>query len=543
MRKILSALCLASLTWAAGGCADPLDEEPEVESSQFALNGDVVIWNGTCTAAETDKLRQSLALLRSWVVDRPDAMRRCLEESVLGGPENDSLSFDGDGYPEWIMWKLAEQIPTEIECNPTTGPAAGPNPKEHINVGPWNINMPVDELAGLLLHEISHTKGFDHPSGAEYSRSIPIALQTCLSGAVAGDARPVDFERRSEMIQESRLAGVGIRQGQPVESSCWGDRFAVAIFGHESGTGVERLGLACKARGADKPTVDEQAFGSATGTSFRQSCFPGEVMVGAWGLGDRELRAVGPMCALESAVGQAGQYNDPTHGGAGNLLWSRRCPLGMAVKGMRIRTAGWYTGRLRWLELECQNFDRPQHVSRWQLSELGGDSGYGYGNREECAGRAALVGVHTFVGPAETLVRLSGSCAQIGSGGGQNWLAGGWWHILPGFGGARYAGAGDVVASDYCDSSQALVGMRINHDSQIRAVQGICAPVTPWSAGQPVSYQYLPQRGAAQPTGTWTEQICPYNMLVDGFYMEANQRVNSLAVQCRGFHGESGHPR
>ncbi len=516
----------------------------------IALNGTASFPDSSCSAAERTRLANAMATLRSAFVDNPGSIGTCMREAYAAGPNTSDQNGLGTVWTDWLMYRLAENMPTKFYCSETLpggsfgSAAAGLSFTEEVVLmthASLHVSVSDEQVAALLTHEIVHTKGGDHGimDGIETASTSPHLASYCF--AQRAQAMPIDTQGgppRSSQAQEMRQSPVGQFRGDSFEAACPGKTVAAGIFGHESTANLERVGLTCKPPGVDSQEQDTQAFGSWVGTSFRQRCYPNEVVVGLWGYADYTIEAAGPMCASQMNVNTSltPTYNDQIHGTARGISWQRRCPLGMVVKALRGRTEGWGSGKVNQLEVTCQSLDNSQHIARWSLPSVGNGNNYGWANREVCAGRSAMIAINV-VTDAAGLTRIAGWCKHVTTAAATQSLSG-WSQLLPGYGGMWTGHTGD-----YCPENQVLVGLVVYTPAgggNINAVGGRCAPIASWTSSQASSIKELPVRGVT--SGSATFQTCPQPYVMDGFYAQTNARVNSLAVQCRAFNGYGDAP-
>jgi len=476
-------LALAALS----GCS-PLIEEERGEEKQ-PLNG-TITWGGfvgpVCNARRTEF---QAAFQRAWdqflipgVTTEAARVTDCLKEAVL----SDETFFPGKHgevtYPEEIMARMSENIPTRISCVDAAGGCFSSGGEDFL-CDPNFMDIPTLNLAGQSAHEISHHY-WDHPGmEMDYGASVPSAVYMCFATlGTASPPIPGGIQRSNMGSTETTLAQVGLEGEQPVAPTyCSATQFLSGFYGTSSDA-ITALGGVCKALDSAR-TSDLPAAGQWAGAVFRQTCSASEVAIGAFGKAGSALTAIGSLCASEADVrsGLAAFRNGLLAGNNTGRSWERRCPAFQALKGVRLR-AGAQVDRI---ELVCQDVRKPETIRQSVPPSLTVPGEWGYS--ENCQSRAVLTALETRI--ESNVRRLGGRCQAVSAvprpaADSAVALAGSETvHVLASHGGLDDVGTPNL---DSCPADEAVVALQLYYDGRdVAGVRGICASIDGWSRRTP----------------------------------------------------------
>jgi hypothetical protein len=545
-------------TVAAGlGACDPGPEGlGPIERRPAALNGNLTFGHG-CSNDMALLIQDAMdSVIAPFVLADDSLLRQCLQDNFLSG----GVTFQQEiSYPEWILRRLKENMITTVECADLAGGGAGQAQlgiaHEFITLDRGFMADLVEthgwegarlRLAGIMLHEISHNKGYAHPvqDSALFANdnyhSVPVALYSCLTD-IGEDGLIGDHnKRRSQLPQEATLAPVGLEGGQPLfagSAHCSGADFVTGVRGRSQGS-INALGLRCTPP-EGSPHNFKGPFGGSAGAAFDLGCLSGELAVGLHGTADPFINSVGMVCQSRAGVQQgstSGRFFDPTVGGTAGLPWSRTCPKFQALKAVRMRTATLVDR----IELVC--FDTGitpiSHDLTFMSAFGGGGNSRSVTYFEQCPTRAVMNGVETNSGWA--IDRLSGSCESVFRARGGALTKGGIFGPVPGHGGAF----GLWTNSTKCDqvpgtSNSALIGLRLSHNGKaITSVANICTDdMRSWGNGTNVAARrVVGQTGAVN--GTPMDVVCPAGKFPVGWKLKAGDSggpvlVENVQLACR----------
>ena len=562
----------------APGCSDSVTASADVVEARRSLNGTInwgtfdatpTIGDYDCAAAQTAfkaKFTDIFTnILKPRIVTNPSLMLECIKDAVLGGEVLlSSGQHDEVTYPEYIMGRLADNIPSTVICsNAFIGAGycqAGGIP-ESFTCGPDMAGVERVFGASVALHELSH-RYYEHPGpyAEDYGASVPLALQNCIISVQNGEspAHPGMDRRDSFASTEATLAQVGNEGGADslLADYCPVDKFINGFYGTTSGA-LNAVGGICKAfRGT--ATTDLPKAGAISGTTFRTTCLAGELAIGAWGRSNDLVNSIGSICATEDNIVTGNGFNTSTsraeNGSTTGYQWQRVCPAYQAMKGLRHRSSSAGINRL---EIVCQDVRTPQNVDQ---SLVGTQTGGTYDYSENCQSRSVAMALVLNSVDTGGINRLGGWCdavspanssypisAIVADGDGVALNADGSTHsasshILPSHGGV---GGGPHV--DHCPTGQALVGATIYKNSGygMAGIVGKCADVLGWSSGTTSATTSTPLRGVT--TASSSQLECPPQKFVSGWGISTirvgtpgNDFVQDLRLNCRGFGGETG---
>jgi hypothetical protein len=562
-QRWLLAMALANLAGVVG-CASENQEDRSVASQQ-PISGEL----GTtiaCSGPEVQKLSDTLYQMRT-ALESPK-MLEALKENVLTGsyhgPDNMAPGFNS-AYPEWIISRMTEDMPTNIRCDSmicddegcgecgAEGCAQMCIDNETIVLGHAAIDTyDTVNLARLIAHEVVHNKCyFDEWRVASQIPGVGIlrAIEDALVKVMTGD--PI-AAFRSGLLPETTLAPVGLDYEtagtglSDLDSTCPGDDIATGLWAsYTPGQGPSSMSLYCKPKFEDTPLVLSPVRGHGGPQAGQYLCSDGDVLVGFHGHSDEQMRAVGPLCASRTAVHAATNYDNaialPHFGPDTGLTWRRQCPPARVVKGFRVRNDranGSYP--VTHFEVVCQSLNEPESVtlSDWDGPVLGGATRMFY--VERCPGRQVLTTlISTFA--ARSINRLGSECTNV-VGSGQDATIGTYPSSpLPAYGGWSGEDLYESVsvAQDDCPAGRALVGLNTYVDSsgatpRIRGLQGVCADFARWnSLGDPMITQ-TPARGAIG-EGNWQTYYCPRGAYLNGWRIAEEYGLTGIQGVCRAF--------
>lgn len=187
-RANLTMFFLLAVSFPWGGCGDvgPQVSGDVIAQGKSAINGTGKYFN--CTVAEAQKMQRALTYAFNRVKDGALAFERCMGDAYLW----ENKGVDG----RTIAKMLAGEVVTQITCDDlhvekdaagkvlwvTNGVAYVSSPKsEEFSVDRTfikNANHVV--IAGIMVHEITHNRGFPHDSDAYYSNSVAEQAEACI---------------------------------------------------------------------------------------------------------------------------------------------------------------------------------------------------------------------------------------------------------------------------------------------------------------------------------------------------------------------------
>ena len=552
MWELPRAVAMGLITCSLGACVAEVTQddiaqteaETEVAATGAALNG-TVRFQGDCLGQDT---RIKRLVLSAKTLVGTSTLRDCLARSLP--------SYNDYAFPEQINTALAANVTTTIECLPNVLDGTLGGLAQFLSDGTEALQLSTNLLPtfddptaiGLILHEISHNRGYSHPQNtaspdhpSSYPQHILECARTFFSGATPRPMGPTRYDFQTE----TTLAPVGGLGGTPIVKSCaTGRRMAGlrAFWGSE----IVALGARCRSNSSVTPTLDFSVMGGNGGTQADIDCAAGDVMVGVHGSADnRILTRIGPICArivdVQNGVAgpdaRAALRFRTAAGNPSGFNFERICPTRMVAEQLRGR-AGQGVDRL---ELYCQRIDRITRVNETALDNAGGSGGVLHSNR--CAGRSALAGLTynidlTAAKVDYVLSSLGGECMELS----RSCLGTTCFEIATN--GSTYAlgnhGEGTAIPTqerfDRCPSDQALVGLNVQAGAFVDKLGGICAGTAPWS---------LPASLASAPTtaltmrggngGTLRTLMCPRQTFLVGWETRAGKLIDSVQPVCRRF--------
>jgi hypothetical protein len=582
-------LATALSTLPLFSCAAPDGEDSAVGVTTQALNGVTTYLDGTsCPDSSYRSYLQGLTSLAYQAFsfsNKGYTLQSWLEDGIWDGPAHESNSNMGPewgaGYSEYVMKRMTENIATQFSCvNGVNQRSAAKNSMELVQypvMGPAPGTPPTWFQAGYLAHEIAHTKGFSHEFGDSgwqtpgYVCNYPTSIPSFLSGGSCSNMYVFDrlnqglslVPVRQSELQETTLGPVGLHQGTFAagdgsgEFICPGTTAASALNGSSGpGAGIPSLGLFCKPPSVDGPSVNS-TLGAGTPTNYVESqCQSSEIMVGAWGYANTGVGFMGPICAPRSGIwaddpNTSFTYRPGFGPSTTGSYWSRRCPHGGAVKGMRIGLDKSSPPTVSRVELVCQRLatTEPISLSTWVnppgANQPGANAG-GFGwMADRCIGRQALTHLFAINRPDGVRIgRIEGRCKRfqksvtnttegMSTGLDPNLMP------LPGYGRAFQENQSPTSGPRGCPDSPptVMVGMQVNATSNgVLGVQGICALPKDWQNTSIADPSVL-MDGA--PVGNMPASSpkykCPRGKYLVGWHINDLDGVRGIEGICRPF--------
>jgi hypothetical protein len=548
--KLCTPAMLASLTLAAA-CAPVSDEEetgpaPASQASELrqqAINNidDETIVN--CSAANQTKLLAAMDILQAALFTNDGAaFRQCFENTILATRPGLTGMFERDvGF---MFGKMRENLPTRIECAPLSfaGQAALGIATEDLKIQTTFVqNAGVLQIAQVILHEVSHNKGFNHHDNAvvspfEANNTVPKQLENCLALVQAPPAF-IDPQpgMRSETLYEQSLAHLGgpggsAGSGIGFHSICTSGQATGLDVTVRSGI-VERVSLAgCSATNNHHTTV---------GTLNGVGCpTPGTFITAIEAVVDQSNTGV--VTHVRGLCGAQPTAWIPATPPVATVKQVRTCPSGR-VKAMFFRE-GDYLDRMN---IHCQS--NSTSITPPAPRALGSAGTLDPGRNifhDRCPGRSMLTGLSGWEPPTSqgwgVVIRLAGFCNDITQTCG---LSGCTYQqpkapdgfipgaspprsighlLLPGHGdlhGGPAANKAPIHA--LCPLGQAAKGLKLRAGLALDAVQLRCVPVDAWLKGQFAAVTHVPSDWAGNPSGTETIQDCDSGEFVYGWNISA----------------------
>jgi hypothetical protein len=546
LTTLVLAVCAAlTACTASSGIDGPEDVAVTAHTLPSALT-----FHSNCSSTQRSRVNAAYSQIRNYIDDPSGSFLSCLKDAVFSGDMSDGLS--PTSYPEEIVRRFQEADPIVIDCSACgdASCAGGETPEgELIFLHPDNITSNVSDTAGVLLHEITHNKGFAHPGPASCTGCPPDDVNEhwfALTGQVVlcfanGEGR---YPQRSVMAisRENALAPVGtdVLLNAAGSSLCQTDEFVSGMTGRAADF-VDRLGVVCRHRttGADRAL---SAVGGAGGSSFTRVCPAGTTVIGFSGGAGEWIDRVGLRCAWESDV-RAGLVNPGSQvifsGGPGGVAWERLCPARQVVKGIRLRTTSpaANSGFVQKIDIICQDIDQPRSIAVSPKARLGGTGGASR-YEEHCPSRSVMDWLRvvtawdgvTRLGAGCSAVSNSCSGCEIGVGGADRSTL----HTIAWHGGP--SGGGDVATNVNCtNSNSVLIGLNVWTNEYVRAVQGICASsASGWSTGASTATKLTPIVGSTA-DASMAGVVCNTGSFLTGWDIKTGIFVDSITPRCRAF--------
>jgi hypothetical protein len=538
---------------SVAGCLEaPLDES---DATSAALNGST---NGDpammgCNATQAQKIRDALLIARNQLQN--PKMLECLLNAFTMGPNTRFTATEtippgsigrNTSYAELVLKRMNENLATKVSCSDLAFLVAA---QAQSNISTEDLVMDrtflngntTNAIAAIILHEVGHNKGFDH-SGQEqpeYYTTWNWNLEECSRqvAANASPAKPGPFVSRADLNPETRLAPVGVENGDGEARDCTGTTFADTLWGYAGSAGVGRLGLSCKVRHRTDGSFyfTGQIGDNTSGSFFSDTCPPDTIMVGITGHASKYLGSVQPLCQFEESVlintTSAPFLAGGERGSTADLSWRRVCPAGMAVKGVRARAVN--AEGVKRLEINCQKYAQPRPIDiQPHFFTLG--PGGGELLNEDCPGRSALIGLNA-IASSTGITRLYGSCGRIATApdGTNTRMDTGNVFYIPGAGDSASNNANRV--EQFCNMDEALVGLSVGYDSSsVTTIRGLCSKLTDWRAGGSGLTRTTAVIGSSTPPSGFVDHRCPQNRFLVGWRARAlSSSVRSIQALCR----------
>jgi hypothetical protein len=546
------------VTLALASCEPaPVDSEP-VERKGAALNGTLTFGHG-CSNDMALLIQDAMDIdIAPILLSHDSRLVDCLKDVHLTG----GVTFQQEvSYPEWILRRLKENMITTVECadlddNDNAQAELGIN-HEFMTIDRRFMTESVElfgwegarlRVAGVMVHEIAHNKGYQHPVqkealvASDNFSSVPVEVASCLTDLSPDSVLGEHNKQRSRLPRESTLAPVGLEGGQPLfagSTHCSDHDFVTGLRGRSSGS-INALGLRCTPPEGG-PHNFKATFGGSGGTSFDLGCFDGELAVGLHGTAESFINSVGMVCQARSDVLQgstSGRFFDPTVGGNSGLQWSRTCPPHQALKAVRMRTATLVDR----IELVCYDpgITPISHDLQFMTSVGGGGNSNSRLYFEHCSGRSIMMGVEANAGwgidrlaaGCETVFRRSSTLVIEGLG-----------TPITGHGGSGGLWARRLKCNfDIPDrSNTAMIGLRLSTNGQVvTSVANICTDdVRTWARGTNVPVRRIVGE-AGVVNGTPRDVVCPVGKFPVGWKLKAGNShpsgltlVENVQLACR----------
>lgn len=215
---------------------------------------------------------------------------------------------------------------------------------ERIGLANTTINGGVPLIAGVIAHEVAHTKGFLHNDGSPVDNwSFPDTIGECIQSVLLGEQFPYfphpddsttgvrrqTFGNR-ELLPDDVVTlqiGVSLTRNTPVDRKCDPNTFATGLTVGQAGVTPRGVALGCSSNGS------EPSFGTfpAPRSAF---CAEGELLVGVAHRGILALSELVGVCApiplIESGERGVSRLLFPSGSVSGAFTHVRLCPGGMA---------------------------------------------------------------------------------------------------------------------------------------------------------------------------------------------------------------------
>lgn len=540
MKPITVTSRLLATTFLLAACQEPADDagfdDTAVEDAQMRINGEVI--TAFCSEDEIEVIDDAMAYLVETLYD--DEYLACMNAAII--------SRDDGDIAEEIVPRLRANLPTIIACrdtvcnSPTMAGCASEWGGEFIELQSANLlasataDNGIENLAGLIVHEVMHNRGYDHFEPEEgwfepEDRFTAVRqAEVCIARAGEPNANVPHGRSRTQTPGDTELARVGGNGGIPFEMECPGNDVVRGMLVDSSHSYVNRLRVRCDSGVSPSAGTWNDSF-----WAYDTSCLSGQVAIGVYGAADTIVGELGLICADEDEVtaGDVVSEYRPWLGGSNNAGYEfdRTCPDGMAVK----RIYGRAGSRIDQLRIVCEDYPVAPRGHNNPLPVIG--TAVGPSRAGHCIGFGAMTGLWGSAGAV--IDRVGGTCTPTDAP---------FWSGVPtlsndtayqsieafgGRGGARFG-------TDKCPAGQALVGFEAKAGARVERLHGICAPLDQWSSDpDAVSPTYTLYHGGANGPGTWVEQTCSGGEFVVGMEVWASQTayagvtVNGIRPICR----------
>lgn len=535
IRGCLTAALAVVLIAACGEGPDGLGPD----SREMNING-TITWDTEkpCGCSQRAKIVAAMNHVMDKLYTHPVAFKTCLRDAVM--TRDNGVSADN------IIRRLKENLPTEFGCADSKKEACcggkykwkawarGPIDHEKLifDVGFLGESSAAN-VAGVLMHEVAHNKGFTHPTNGQYGYQYTVTQQVrhCMH---TGTPKGI----RSIMHDETELSQVGGDGGRPFTISASPGTF---FNGLDVGLGrannndlvVRRLGAyQIRVNGGSARWTSNVGGGHMPSTRMRRRCADGEVITGIFGRAEIRVDAIGFRCNRVTQL--RANLESKSHwkyvgGGLGGIMFARTCPLGMAVKTIRGR----HSNSIDQLRLVCQKVLVPLTQERgapYSTPLAGSWSGKLY--KKHCLGFGVMTGLYGR--ESSRINQLGGVCkSTYRNSQGRVQRRSGHNHPLPATGAKR---AGDHFV-ERCPDGMALRAVTVWADTRVRRVQGHCVTTTRWAPNVlPNIFAMTTMVAHGGSGGSARTLSCPRGEFVvglDTFIGTHPTTVNGLRVICR----------
>lgn len=481
----------------------------DVGRSEEPLNGTLTTQD--CSAEETAKLQAAMAHIvhELW----SGRFHDCLGDALL--------TLDLDHTPEAIERKLRQNMPTHIRCVSGLCEHGGEMGNACADIGTPDERMDfertsiasgsIEEIAGTIMHEIAHNKGFDHPHSTDtvFGFTVPEQVQQCIGTALEEPGIP-SFSRSARRF-DTELAAIGGGGGLPFELACGSCEHAMGMRVDASASFVNRIAVICETT----TTGTAGNVNDSLPTRVR-TCEPDEVLIGVISGSGAMVNGLVGICAERASVlaGDRSPSRFLDFGGstAAEDETSRLCPPYMAVK----RIYGRAGGRIDEMRFVCERLTAPPQGVPHTLARAG--VAVGETLRAQCIDNGVMTGLWGSAN-SSTILSLGGNCLPTWSGitsdvalDDVNFNNA---HLLESVG-TRAATPFD----DLCPEG-ALIGVQLRSvrdkaaGARIHQLRGICVDTLAWSnPAASVTRTFTPTHGG--PTGTLQTLECPRGEFLTG---------------------------
>ena len=524
---LLLPACLDTEMDDSGANAD-VDVDVDVGSTTQELNGSWSFQN--CSGYQS-----SLNAAMNFITARigTSDFRECLKSAVM---------TEMHGYMvEDAITRLRSQ-PTTIQCKPPGGCGSvnGTNILACASVGPYTgyseelitvtteaiTNYSTEDFAGIIVHEATHTQGWNHPgdpNDIRYPFSMPVQAASCIRNYVQEG-----LSRTSNTYDDTILARIGGVGGEPYDLRCPQNE-VVTGMDVDSSNYINRIQVHCSGGTA---TTHVGAYNDSWRTE-NFTCPSGYSMSGFGGYATSIVRQLTGTCTrntdLFTASTNPTTYSADLGGSATGTPLLRGCPVGMALKGIMGRSGG----RIDQLQPYCEKYAGPHHGFPNKRGYLG--SQVGSSKLDFCMGAGVGAGIYGHSGAEVDNIGMS--CYPTSHdvnndpvvAVGDDKL-----HVTQWTG-----GTGGAVFNERCEPGEALVGLRLRSGSRIDAAGTICVNPVNWLHESPKVLSESPLHGGGG--GTLHELKCSSGEFLVGLRTWAKQNaypsptVQGIEIYCRQF--------
>ena len=481
-RTCLMAALAALMT---AGCGDMTDEEQATGpgTRRQSING-VITWNTekVCSTDQKDKIEQAMAHVMDNLLHHPTGFKNCLRSALM--------TRDNGVSPDAIFWLLRDNMPTTIGCQDSSKVACCGGVKN------WNAYAPLNEpeqlvfdttfvdtktarrVAGVLVHEVAHNKGFSHPRNGQYGYNFTVneQVESCMQFGTPTASR-------DSMPNETETSHVGGSGGTPfginADRGAYLNGVYVGLGSYNGQQLLRRLrGHQTPVNGGSSRWSPHFGRGATPTTWATRYCPQRQVITGIMGSSDTRIKSLSIRCTPIMSLrvrSEAGSHWFWVGGGSTGHMYLRRCPTGMAVKAFRGR----YNTNIDQVRLVCQRVSLPlaeeHYRARSHLTLAGRWTGKH--TTRQCLGLGAMVGLYGRTG--SEINSLGGECKTTWRDTlGRVRLRTANKHVLP----AEGATSNGSHFVERCPTNFALHGIRTRAGARVYRVQGLCVKTTRWRA-------------------------------------------------------------